>query len=175
MSAIAAAASSLNVSAEEEARKDLLTLVQKFPISFRRPERCKDYATFVACCGSTVLDENAKWNSQNLGMKVSINPSDDEVLGYFNPLYRSPASPHARYFIQRSEEEFREMMLTNPDYGPALKKRWNRPGVFLGVGLSKNDLVNKAWDPAGELYGKVEALEFNDPDDGLVTLAWTNA
>lgn len=151
-----------SASAEQEARAGLLKLTScRWSVT-----QAVNYGTFNGCCGSAALKAGGMSASYvgAFGDRLPLKNLDAwEEIGRA----RSPYDMYARHLTKEQWEA--NYIRPWRNYSPA-----NKPGVFLGVGLSRDKLIEEAFDPSNELYRVLEGIEIDDPDDGLCSIIWTN-
>lgn len=163
--------------ANADPRADFMALMAAYPTTFQTPEyQLHNSRSLAACCGAAVLNNEGKRYSYTGGGNISwLNPiltEDDrkEINKWIEEWYAPRKSSFSRY--------------TDKEYAEFAKRAWddyrfdkfaNAPGVTMGIGLSMTDCIAAMYTPDHELYGKVQGLEFNDKEHGLVSLIWTNA
>lgn len=180
MSATVKQATPSVASAEEQAREDLLQLRHAREDVFTSPRNLGNSSTFVSCCGSSVVNAEGKVSTGYTDTPW-IAPLDEEAWLKEAKRYVSEWHYIADYQRRRAggtpqlTDQEREQY-ENAVRNTATKlRRGNNPGVTLGVGISKEKLIAVMYTPDNPLYGTVEGFEWNDPDDGLCSLIWTNA
>lgn len=145
--------------AEEEAARAAFTHYFAVYHTSLRSKDHRNMLTFSSCCGSLVLDEKGTCFYTS-SARVAPRESSDSLMTLFKTIFSKYSYESEQGYHNRLIEYIKTMTLLN-----------NAPGIVMGLGISLDALKEACWE--GSRKETALGIEFNDPDDGLVTFAWT--